>query len=255
MKAAVCLLLVLGALAIFSSPLAGKPAESDDPQRSTSMVRVGTEELTERARLGVLWTVCPDGGQPHVFLVRRGLPAERAGIKKGDRIVKVNGRTLDLRDDVEMLDYFGQFKAGERLQLQIERDLEMLDVELVAEAMPLRVAQGLSQKREETAQRIAAGLDPCQSCPLPPARQGDAFRELLKGWAQEAPDNRISAIVEQKSDWFLVRVPVHGIERQFGFEELPMWQPDVTRQLAEGETITIDVYSKDGYTSYRKAEK
>ena len=46
-------------------------------------------------RLGVSWTANdPNGPGVRLTQVRRGTPAQRAGLKVGDRIVKLNGRTI-----------------------------------------------------------------------------------------------------------------------------------------------------------------
>jgi membrane-associated protease RseP (regulator of RpoE activity) len=58
-------------------------------------------------------------------------PADKAGLKEGDRLLAINGRPVTDYDFFELLDLYGQ--KGETLKLSIERDGEKKDISLKLE--------------------------------------------------------------------------------------------------------------------------
>ncbi len=70
---------------------------------------------------------------PVVGTVETASPAERAGIAVGDRIVSIAGQPVRWWGDFEDVI---RVRAGERTALRIERDGELLDLELLVESRP-----------------------------------------------------------------------------------------------------------------------
>ena len=66
-----------------------------------------------------------------VSRLRDGSPAAKAGLKNGDRIVEVAGKAV--KDRTEWLDILRGFKAGEKVEIVVERDGKKEKVTYVAE--------------------------------------------------------------------------------------------------------------------------
>lgn len=75
-------------------------------------------------------------GAPLIESVRRGSPAEQAGIKAGDRIVSVEGQSITRVAELKQV--LGQKYAGDPLKLEVRRDDQTLplSLELVGELPP-----------------------------------------------------------------------------------------------------------------------
>ena len=102
--------------------------------------------LAERAYLGVTYiAITPDVAKEYDLPVSTGAyvygstnpvvtggPADRAGVKKGDIITKVNG--IEIGSAGSILTLIGEYPVGETVQLTIIRDgiEHNLDVELAA---------------------------------------------------------------------------------------------------------------------------
>ena len=59
------------------------------------------------------------GGEVIVAQVVEGLPAEKAGIARGDQIVKINGEKIDSEDEISQI---AKANAGEKVEVEIKRD-------------------------------------------------------------------------------------------------------------------------------------
>ena len=76
----------------------------------------------------VLWDGTSTVGHIHTFFVEGGSPAEKAGVKRGDRLVSVNGRTnLEVPisggrvTNASNIDFVADALEGNRLELEVER--------------------------------------------------------------------------------------------------------------------------------------
>lgn len=64
----------------------------------------------------------------------KGFPAQRAGLKPGDRILKVNGKSLDPEN---MSTPWGNAVAGSRIDLTIQRKNQIIEMRLTRELLPM----------------------------------------------------------------------------------------------------------------------
>ncbi|AMV73178.1 hypothetical protein JCM30471_15870 [Desulfuromonas carbonis] len=85
-------------------------------------------------RLGVMIEPAPDGKGLLVTLVQPGSNAEKAGIRKDDRLLAIDGEALG--DNFDLVYAVQQKQAGERGELQVERGGERLQVEVEFAATP-----------------------------------------------------------------------------------------------------------------------
>jgi hypothetical protein len=88
--------------------------------------RKATPDTTLRGFLGV--TLLDGAEFPKISAVLPGGPAGKAGLKVGDRILKVGDRTVTSAEDVSQ--FLGKVPAGNPVKLSIERGKEKLDVSL-----------------------------------------------------------------------------------------------------------------------------
>lgn len=69
-----------------------------------------------------------------VLSVRPGGPADKAGLKKGDEILSLNG--VEAADFFALQEAIAELSAGQKVQLEVFRDSRLLDLTLVADALP-----------------------------------------------------------------------------------------------------------------------
>ena len=118
---------------------------SDDPEASARLIvhrilaRFGSQTgLLGSGRIGVNWELQEEKGA-RFYLVRElrsGLPAEKAGLKVGDRVVACNGLALSAAKTERDAKRQCQVDAGEILQLDVRRADGPLHVEMTAEKRP-----------------------------------------------------------------------------------------------------------------------
>jgi uncharacterized protein (TIGR03067 family) len=83
----------------------------------------------------------PDTGAVTVDATIKGSPAEKAGLKRGDVILKVGGAGVkDLQGTVKAV---RQAKPGDKLELRVSRDGKEMDVTLKAGVLPFHWVAGL----------------------------------------------------------------------------------------------------------------
>ena len=86
--------------------------------------------------------VADESGWIEVTLVLPDGPAWRAGLRKRDLIVEINGQPSLFADDVEVLDRLASFGPGEKVEFSIRRGADTLKIFLVPEEMtPERLAR------------------------------------------------------------------------------------------------------------------
>ena len=104
--------------------------ENEPVERALSLAGMGTEEWEGNplAELGLR----ADLGAPIVDQVLPGKPAERAGIRSGDRVIAVDGRPMRSPSDVASLT---NAEPGKTLVYSLRRGATVLDVPVTIEAV------------------------------------------------------------------------------------------------------------------------
>ncbi len=131
------LALIAGLLLIIG--VAGTPVSRAADTGQTPWLGVYMQEVSEDLREGLDY----DGpGGVIVSRVVRGSPAEKAGLRRDDVIVRLNGRLVDSPD--ELSDMVAESRVGQRMSVQVFRDgkLQTLAVTLgsrAAGAEPRRI--------------------------------------------------------------------------------------------------------------------
>ena len=118
---------------------------NDNPESSARLIvhriltQFGTQAgLLGSGRIGVYWELQEEQGG-RFYLVRElrgGLPAEKAGLKVGDRVVACNGESLSGVMTEREAKRLCRAEAGQTLQLDVRRADQVLDVRVTAEKRP-----------------------------------------------------------------------------------------------------------------------
>lgn len=118
---------------------------TDEPESSARLIvhrilaRFGSQTgLLGSGRIGVNWEL-QEEKQAKFYLVkelRSGLPAEKAGLKVGDRVVGCNGSTLTGAKTQREAKRLCQVEAGQTLQLDIKRADRSIELMVTAEKRP-----------------------------------------------------------------------------------------------------------------------
>jgi hypothetical protein len=94
--------------------------------------------LLGSGRIGVHWELEEERGD-RFYLVRElrsGLPAEKAGLRVGDRVIGCNGSALaDVKTERDAK-RICQVESGRMLQLDVRREDQFLDMQVIAEKRP-----------------------------------------------------------------------------------------------------------------------
>lgn len=118
---------------------------TDDPEGSARLIvhrilaRFGAQTgLLGSGRIGVNWELLEDRGARFYVVreLRSGLPAERAGLKVGDRVLACNGRPLAAAKTEREAKCLCQVEAGEALQLDVRRADQPVEIVMTAEKRP-----------------------------------------------------------------------------------------------------------------------
>ncbi len=118
---------------------------TDDPENSARLIvhrvlaRFGSQAgLLGSGRIGVNWELQEEKGT-RFYLVRElrsGLPAEKAGLQVGDRVLACNGASLSGVKTERDAKRLCQVDAGETLRLDIRRTNELVNMAVTAEKRP-----------------------------------------------------------------------------------------------------------------------
>jgi peptidoglycan-synthase activator LpoB/PDZ domain-containing protein len=118
---------------------------TDDPESSARLIahrmlaRFGSQTgLLGSGRIGVNWELLEEKGG-YFYLVRElrsGLPAEKGGLKVGDRVVACNGASLSAVKVEREAKRLCQVEAGQTLLLDIQRAGGPVRIELTADKRP-----------------------------------------------------------------------------------------------------------------------
>jgi len=132
-------------LVLFNGEGHSSDATADDPEGLARLIanriltRFGSQTgLLGSGRIGVNWELQELAGARY-YLVRelRGdLPAEKAGLKVGDRVVACNGAVLSSVSSEREAKQLCQVEAGQTLQLDVRRAGQPIEISLTAEKRP-----------------------------------------------------------------------------------------------------------------------
>ena len=118
---------------------------TDDPEGSARLIvhrilaRFGSQTgLLGSGRIGVNWELLEEKGLRFYMVreLRSGLPAEKAGLKVGDRIVACNGASLATVKTDRDAKHLCQVEAGETLQLDVRRAGSLMSLMITADKRP-----------------------------------------------------------------------------------------------------------------------
>lgn len=120
-------------------------ATADDPEGLARLIthrilaRFGSQTgLLGSGHIGVNWDFQESVGARYYFVLelRSGLPAEKAGLKVGDRVVGCNGTLLSSVPSEREAKRLCQVEAGQTLQLDVRRAGQPIEVLVTAEKRP-----------------------------------------------------------------------------------------------------------------------
>jgi hypothetical protein len=120
-------------------------ATADDPEGLARVIahrilaRFGSQTgLLGSGHIGVNWELQELGGARYYLVreLRGGLPADKAGLKVGDRIVACNGALLSSVSSERDAKRLCQVEAGQTLQLDVRRAGQPIEISLTAERRP-----------------------------------------------------------------------------------------------------------------------
>ena len=130
---------------LFNGEGHGSDAMADDPEGLARVIanrilaRFGSQTgLLGSGRIGVNWDLQESAGARYYFVreLRSGLPAEKAGLKVGDRVMACNGAVLSSVSSEREAKRLCQVQAGQTLQLDVSRAGQPIEISLTAEKRP-----------------------------------------------------------------------------------------------------------------------
>ena len=123
----------------------GSDPTADEPEGLARVIanrilsRFGSQTgLLGSGRIGVNWELQELAGARYYLVreLRSGLPAEKAGLKVGDKIVACNGAELSRVSSEREAKRLCQVEAGQTLQLDVRRANQPIEVLITAEKRP-----------------------------------------------------------------------------------------------------------------------
>ena len=130
---------------LFNGEGYGSDAMADDPESVARVIvqrilaRFGSQTgLLGSGRIGVNWDLQESAGARYYLVreLRGGLPAEKAGLKVGDRVVACNGAVLSSVSSEREAKRLCQVEAGQELRLMVRRAGQPIEIALTAEKRP-----------------------------------------------------------------------------------------------------------------------
>ncbi|HXC67334.1 MAG TPA: PDZ domain-containing protein, partial [Nitrospiraceae bacterium] len=118
---------------------------SDDPEGLARIIaqrilaRFGSQTgLLGSGRIGVNWDLQESAGARYYLVreLRGGLPAEKAGLKVGDRVVACNGIALATVTSDREAKRLCRVESGQTLKMAVRRAGAPLELSVVAETRP-----------------------------------------------------------------------------------------------------------------------
>ncbi|MFL6247317.1 MAG: PDZ domain-containing protein [Thermoanaerobaculia bacterium] len=99
--------------------------------------------------MGYVWSKDAAGHTVlHVQRIASAGPADAAGMKPGDTITTIDGRRVDFGDELDLLLYIGDRKAGDRIAFGIVREGRAQKIRVKLRAMPETSRQAWMQNLE-----------------------------------------------------------------------------------------------------------
>jgi hypothetical protein len=132
-------------LVLFNGEGHGSDATADDPEGLARVIahrilaRFGSQTgLLGSGQIGVNWELQELAGARYYLVreLRGGRPADKAGLKVGDRVVACNGIALATVTSDHEAKRLCQVEAGQTLKLEIRRGGSPLELSIVAETRP-----------------------------------------------------------------------------------------------------------------------
>jgi hypothetical protein len=136
---------VESSVVLFNGEGYGSDATADDPEGIARAIvqrilaRFGSQTgLLGSGRIGVNWDLQESAGARYYLVreLRSGLPAEKAGLKVGDRVVACNGAVLSSVSSEREAKRLCQVEAGQELRLHVRRTGQPIEIVLTAEKRP-----------------------------------------------------------------------------------------------------------------------
>jgi hypothetical protein len=130
---------------LFNGEGYGSDATADDPEGLARVIanrilsRFGSQTgLLGSGRIGVNWELQESAGARYYLVreLRGGLPADKAGLKVGDRVLACNGIALATVTSDREAKRLCRVEAGQALKLDIRRTGSPLELSIVAEPRP-----------------------------------------------------------------------------------------------------------------------
>ena len=130
---------------LFNGEGHGSDTTADHPEGLARIIanrilaRFGSQTgLLGSGRIGVNWELQESAGARYYLVreLRSGLPAEKAGLKVGDRVVACNGAVLSSVSSEREAKRLCRVEAGQTLQLDVRRAGEPMELSLTAEKRP-----------------------------------------------------------------------------------------------------------------------
>ena len=130
---------------LFNGEGHGSDATADDPEGLARVIvhrilaRFGSQTgLLGSGRIGVNWELQESAGARYYLVreLRGGLPADKAGLKVGDRVVTCNGAVLSSVSSEREAKRLCRVEAGQALKLDIRRGGSPLELSIIAEPRP-----------------------------------------------------------------------------------------------------------------------
>jgi hypothetical protein len=132
-------------LVLFNGEGHGSDATADDPEGLARVIahrilaRFGSQTgLLGSGQIGVNWELQELAGARYYLVreLRGGRPAEKAGLKVGDRVIACNGVLLSSVSSEREAKRLCQVEAGQTLQLDVRRVGQPIEISLTAEKRP-----------------------------------------------------------------------------------------------------------------------
>ena len=138
--------------------LCGQPLNADEQK---AVRDVGQSDAdTQRGMLGFQFHYQDEASDPtyaepwlYVHHIVAGGAAERAGLRAGDVIVKINDEKFRFESGSEIMEFFAHFRVNEKVTLLVRRMSEEKTIEIIPDPMPKETLEALEKIYSEQKER------------------------------------------------------------------------------------------------------